>query len=279
MSHKIKLSDIQLFKENNKPISVLTAYDYPFAKILDDAGVDMILVGDSLANVVLGLESTRDVGIEEMVHHAKAVGRAVKNAVVIGDMPFCSYQIEGTDIIGHADRLIDAGCDCVKVEWFSDCLDVVAQLRGADIAVMGHIGLTPQTVDEIGGFKVQGKTAEAAKKLYDQAIALEQAGCFSIVLECVPDRIAKIITEKVGIPTIGIGAGPDCDGQVLVLHDMLGLFHGKSPKFVRQFENCRQSIENNIAQYIDAVQLKKFPNKEESFSVSEEEYQNFLKGI
>lgn len=276
MSHQITFFDIQSFKEKGRPISVLTAYDYPFAKILDEAGVDMILVGDSLANVVLGLESTKDVGIEEMVHHAKAVGRAVKNAFVIGDMPFNAYQVAGADVIGGAQKLIDAGCDAVKVEWFENCLEVVNQLRAANISVMGHIGLTPQTADELGGFKVQGKTAEAAKKLYNQAVALEKAGCFSIVLECVPDRVAKIITEKLSIPTIGIGAGPDCDGQVLVLHDMSGLFYGKSPKFVKKYCEAGTSIEQGVRQYIEEIFRKQFPSQEYCYSIEDQEFQKFV---
>jgi 3-methyl-2-oxobutanoate hydroxymethyltransferase len=229
--------------------------------------------------VVLGLESTKDVGIEEMVYHTKAVGRAVKRAFVVGDMPFNSYQINGADAVGDAKKLIDAGCDCVKVEWFDQCLEVVAQLRAADIAVMGHIGLTPQTVDQLGGFKVQGKTAEAAKKLYDQALALEGAGCFSIVLECVPDRVAKVITEKLNIPTIGIGAGPDCSGQVLVLHDAIGLFHGQSPKFVKRFCSVGEVVKYGIQQYLRGVSQKQFPSHEHSFVIDDQEFDAFVKKL
>lgn len=279
MSHTITLSDIQSYKKDGKPISVLTAYDYPFAKILDDAGIDMILVGDSLANVVLGLHSTREVSIEEMVYHTKAVGRAVERAFVIGDMPFSSYQAEEADVVSDAARLIDAGCDCVKVEWFNRCLDVVETLRGAGIEAMGHIGLTPQTVDELGGFKVQGKTAEAAKKLYDQAMALEEAGCFSIVLECVPDRVAKVITESLSIPTIGIGAGPDCDGQVLVLYDLLGILSGKSPKFVKKFCDAGISIQEGIQRYIQAVLDRAFPSVEHSYLIDDKEFKAFLMSL
>ena len=274
MSHATTLLAIKSLK-GQRPITVLTAYDFPFAKILDEAGVDIILVGDSLANVVLGLESTKEVGINEMVHHAKAVCKAVKNAFVVGDLPFNSYQIEGSDVVADAKKLIAAGCDAVKVEWFKDCLNTVAQLRRAGIIVMGHIGLTPQTVDELGGFKVQGKTAEAAKKLYDQALALEQAGCFSIVLECVPDRVAKILTDKLTIPTIGIGAGSFCDGQVLVIHDMIGLSFDKSAKFVRKFKDCRLDIENAVSDYVRAVCSHSYPGENECYGMQEEEFELF----
>ncbi|MEW5895855.1 MAG: 3-methyl-2-oxobutanoate hydroxymethyltransferase [Candidatus Omnitrophota bacterium] len=276
---RITISDIQLLKNQRRPIAVLTAYDYPFAQILDGAGTDIILVGDSLANAVLGLKSTTEVGIEEMVHHAKAVNRAVKKAMVVGDLPFSSYQIEGADVLKDARRLIEAGCDAVKVEWFKNCLDVVKVLRSAGLAVMGHIGLTPQTADELGGFKVQGRTAETAKRLYDQALALQQAECFSIVLECVPGTLARIITEKLTIPTIGIGAGAFCDGQVLVLHDMLGLLEGKPPKFVRKFADYRRDVGKTIEDYLTAVRCHEFPGDAESYGMQEKELEMFIKTV
>jgi 3-methyl-2-oxobutanoate hydroxymethyltransferase len=278
MPHIITLSDIQSLK-GKRPISVLTAYDYPFAKILDEAGVDVILIGDSLANVVLGLESTRDVTIDDMVYHARAVGRAVRNAFVVGDMPFSSYQVEGADIVGDAKKLIAAGCDAVKVEWFDQCLDTVKQLRNAGIAVMGHIGLTPQTAAESGGFKVRGKTAGEAKRLYDQALALQDAGCFSMVLECVPDRIAKVITENVKILTIGIGAGPDCDGQVLVLHDALGILKDHQPKFVKGFCDIVSVSKEAVSRYIHEVKGRDFPDHQQSYSVDDQEFQLFLQKV
>lgn len=278
MPHIITLSDIQLLK-GKRPISVLTAYDYPFAKILDEAGVDIILIGDSLANVVLGLESTRDVTIEDMLYHAKAVGRAVKHAFVVGDMPFNSYQPEGSDAVKDAKKLLDAGCDAVKVEWFDRCVEVVTQLREAGIEVMGHIGLTPQTAAESGGFKVRGKTAGEAKRLYDQALALEDAGCFSMVLECVPDRIAKVITENVKILTIGIGAGLDCDGQVLVLHDALGILKDHQPKFVKGFCDIVSISKEAVSRYIQEVKDKDFPGHHQSYSVDEQEFQLFLQKV
>ena len=199
-----------LSKKNiGEKITMLTAYDYPMAKIIDEVGIDIILVGDSVANVVLGLESTKDMTVDQMIYHASAVRRGVQNALIVADMPFESYQINPSDSISNAKRFIDeAGCDAVKIEWFDQCLEVVNGIIESKISVMGHIGLTPQTADRLGGFKVQGKDADSAKRLIDQAKSLEQAGCFSLVLECIPDRIAEMITRQLSIPTIGIGAGP-----------------------------------------------------------------------
>ncbi|MFA4842304.1 MAG: 3-methyl-2-oxobutanoate hydroxymethyltransferase, partial [Candidatus Omnitrophota bacterium] len=233
METKISILDILALKGKRK-ITMLTAYDYPLGLLEDKAEIDMILVGDSLANVVLGLDSTTFVGMSEMLHHAKAVARAVKRALVIGDMPYEAYQVNPSEAVGNARRFIDeAKCDAVKLEWFDKCLEVSKEIIQDRIPLMGHIGLTPQTADKLGGFKVQGKDAEAAKRLIEQALALEELGCFSIVLECVPDRIAAMLTQKLKIPTIGIGAGVSCDGQVLVVHDMLGLFERYTPKFVK----------------------------------------------
>jgi 3-methyl-2-oxobutanoate hydroxymethyltransferase len=232
----------------------------------------MILVGDSLANVVLGLDSTTKVGMTEMIHHAKAVTRAVKYALVIGDMPYESYQINPEESVKNARRFIDeAKCDAVKLEWFDRCLEVTAEIIKSGIAVMGHIGLTPQTADKLGGFKVQGKDAETAKRLIEQAIDLEKLGCFSIVLECVPDKIAEMITKKLKIPTIGIGAGLECDGQVLVTHDLLGLFERFKPKFVKQYINLSLQIQKAIEEYKKEVIEGKFPTKEHSFTIKQEE--------
>lgn len=251
---------------------MLTAYDYPLASLIDRAGVDMILVGDSVANVVLGLESTTMVGMSEMLHHSKAVTRAVKQALVIGDMPFESYQLNTAEAVKNAKRFIDEGkCDCVKLEWFDRCLEVTKEIIGAKIPVMGHIGLTPQTADKLGGFKVQGKDAEAAKKIIEQALSLEKAGCFAIVLECLPDKIAEIITKKLKIPTIGIGAGSECDGQVLVTYDLLGLFERFSPKFVKKYINLSPLISKAIEEYKNDVIQGKFPTPEQSFTIKEDE--------
>ena len=270
---KITVKDILASKGKSK-ITMLTAYDYPLASLIDRAGIDMILVGDSVANVVLGLDSTTKVGMTEMLHHAKAVTRAVKHAMVIGDMPYESYQINPEESLKNARRFVDeANCDVVKLEWFDKCLDVTKQIIQGGIAVMGHIGLTPQTADKLGGFKVQGKDAEAAQRLIEQALALEKLGCFSIVLECVPDKIAQMITEKLKIPTIDIGAGIHCDGQVLVTHDLLGLFERFTPKFVKKYVNLSPSISQAIEQYKKEVGEGKFPGPEHSFSIKAEEVQ------
>jgi 3-methyl-2-oxobutanoate hydroxymethyltransferase len=251
---------------------MLTAYDYPLASLVDKASIDIILVGDSLANVVLGLDSTTKVGMKEMLHHAKAVTRAVKHALVVGDMPYESYQVNPAESVENAKSFIEeAKCDAVKLEWFDKCLEVTEEIIQAGIPVMGHIGLTPQTADKIGGFKVQGKDAEAAQRLIDQAVALEKLGCFSIVLECVPDKIAEMITQKIKIPSIGIGAGVNCDGQVLVIHDLLGLFERYTPKFVKKYINLSPLISNALEEYRDEVMQGKFPDQEHSFTIKEDE--------
>jgi len=267
----MNIKDILELKGKRK-ITMLTAYDYPTASLVDKAGIDMILVGDSLANVVLGLDSTTKVGMPEMLHHAKAVTRAVKNSLVVGDMPYDSYQVNPDECVKNARRFIqEAACQAVKLEWFEHCLEVTGQIINAGIPVMGHIGLTPQTVDKIGGFKVQGKDAEAALKLIAQAKALEKLGCFAIVLECVPDKISELITKKLSIPTIGIGAGVHCDGQVLVIHDLLGLFERYTPKFVKKYANLSGLISEAIEKYKLEVIQEKFPALEHSFNIKEEE--------
>ena len=271
MEPKLTIADISALK-NKRKITMLTAYDYPLASLIDRAGIDMVLVGDSVANVVLGLDSTTKVGMSEMLHHAKAVRRAVKNALVVGDMPFESYQLNPDEAVKNAKRFIDeAGCDCVKLEWFDRCLEVSAKIIQAGIAVMGHIGLTPQTADKLGGFKVQGKDADAAQKLIEQALALEGLGCFSLVLECVPDKLAEIITQRLKIPTIGIGAGVNCDGQVLVSYDMLGLFERFTPKFVKKYVNLSPLISEAIVKYKEEVLAQKFPAPEHTFAIKAEE--------
>jgi len=271
MENEITIKDILAMKGKRK-ITMLTAYDYPLASLIDRAGIDMILVGDSLANVVLGLDSTTKVGMQEMLHHAKAVTRAVKHALVIGDMPYDSYQVNPEKSVENAARFInEAKCDAVKLEWFDRCLEVTERIIQAGIPVMGHIGLTPQTAEKTGGFKVQGKDAEAAQRLIEQATALEKLGCFSIVLECVPDKIAGMITQRLKIPTIGIGAGVYCDGQVLVVHDMLGLFERYTPKFVKKYINLSALIAKAIEEYKNEVIQGRFPGQEHSFTIKEEE--------
>lgn len=269
--NKITIEEISALKGKRK-ITMLTAYDYPIASLVDRAGIDMILVGDSLANVVLGLDSTTKVGMTEMIHHAKAVTRAVKHSLVVGDMPYESYQVNPQESVKNATRFInEAGCDAVKLEWFDKCLEVTQKIIEAGIPVMGHIGLTPQTADKLGGFKVQGKDADTAKRLIEQAKELEKLGCFSIVLECVPDKIAELITKQIKIPSIGIGAGVNCDGQVLVIYDMLGLFERYTPKFVKKYTNLSPLILKAIEEFKSEVIEEKFPAPEHTFSIKEEE--------
>jgi len=271
--------DILHKKRNKEKITMLTAYDYPMARLIDQAGVHIVLVGDSVANVVLGLDSTKEVGMKEMLHHAKAVSRGVQNALVVGDMPFESYQVDVSQAVDNARKFIEeAGCGAIKLEWFDQCLEVTEEIVKAGIAVMGHIGLTPQTAEALGGFKVQGKDAESAQKLMDQAKALQKAGCFSLVLECIPHRIAQYITENISIPTIGIGAGVHCDGQVLVIHDILGLFDRFRPKFVKQYVDLSSVIKQAIQSYKTDVIAERFPGKEHGFAINEEEFERLEKG-
>lgn len=271
MENRTTVNAILALKGKRK-ITMLTAYDYPVASFVDRAGIDIILVGDSLANVVLGLDSTTKVGMAEMLHHAKAVSRAVKNALVVGDMPYASYQVNPGESVKNAKLFIaEANCDAIKLEWFDRCLEVTQGIVKAGIPVMGHIGLTPQTADKLGGFKVQGKDAEAARRLIEQAGNLERLGCFCIVLECVPDKIAQMITKKLKIPTIGIGAGRYCDGQVLVINDLLGLFERYTPKFVKKYANLAPIIMQAIEEFKNDVLQEKFPGPEHTFSIKEDE--------
>ncbi len=243
--------------KNKEKISMLTAYDFPSAGIMDSI-VDMILVGDSLGMVVLGYENTLNVTMNDMVRHTEAVARAVKSSLLVGDLPANSYDNE-EDAIQNSKKLIDAGADCVKIE---NQHEIAEALVKENIEVMGHVGLTPQTITD---FKVQGKENEAADKIINEAKALEKAGCFSIVLECVPIDLAKQISEELTIPTIGIGAGPDCDGQVLVMHDILGLFEKFRPKFVKRYANIAEEMRKAFSQYNKEVKEEKFPTDEFSF--------------
>ncbi len=271
MNSKLTIDDIRALKGKRK-ITMLTAYDYPLGSAVDKAGIDIILVGDSVANVVLGLESTKEVGMREMIYHAKAVRRAVKHALLVGDMPFEAYQKNIKDCVKNAKRFVaEAGCDAVKLEWFDAALEAAQRIIKAGVPVMGHIGLTPQTADKLGGFKVQGKDAEAASRLIKQALQLEEAGCFAILLECVPDKVAEIITRKVKVPTIGIGAGPYCDGQVLVTHDMVGLFDRYTPKFVKKYVNLTEVLVKAFEEYRQDVLSGRFPAKEHSFLIDPDE--------
>ena len=258
-------------KEAGVPLAMLTAYDYSMATLLDEAGVDMILVGDSLGNVVLGYDSTLPVTMEDMIHHGKAVCRGVKQAFVVIDMPFLSYQISPEDALGNAGRIMkETGAQAVKMEGGKEILPAVEKIISAGIPVVAHLGLTPQHVHQLGGFKVQGKETAAAQRILEDARLLERAGVCAITLECVPQQLAEKISQTVKIPVIGIGAGAGCDGQVLVIYDMLGIHTGFVPKFVRQFANLKEQISRAVGAYKRAVQEKTFPAAEHSFQMSDE---------
>ncbi len=265
-------------KERGEPITMLTAYDYPTAMAMDKAGVDAILVGDSLAMVVLGYENTLPVTMEEMLHHARAVARGAKSSLLIGDMPFMSYQVSVEEAVRNAGRFLQqGGMDAVKLEGGRERADAVRAITGAGIPVMGHIGLTPQSVNQLGGFRAQGKTAIAAKRLLEDAKILEEAGAFSLVLESVPAKLAEAISKQISIPTIGIGAGVSADGQVLVTHDLLGLFDRFTPKFVKKYANLHEAMKNAFIEYIDDVETKRFPAVEHTVEMSAEEWEEFLR--
>src|SRR5688572_7187153 len=254
-------------------IGMLTAYDYPSAKVADAAGADILLVGDSLGMVVLGYPDTLSVTVEDMLHHTRAVARGAKTALLVGDMPYLSYHVSLEESVRNAGRFIQAGAHAVKVEGAkASRIKTIEAILDAEIPVMGHIGLTPQSVNALGGFKLQGKNAEDARRLLDEAVALERAGCFSIVLECVPSELAAMITEQVTIPTIGIGAGPSCDGQVLVYHDVLGMYDGHTPKFVRKYANAGADMQTALEAFLSDVRDGKFPDEEkESFHMASED--------
>jgi 3-methyl-2-oxobutanoate hydroxymethyltransferase len=269
---KITPVDIQTMKKEGKKITMLTAYDYPMALLEDRAGIDIILVGDSVGMTVLGYQNTLPVTMDEMIHHTKAVTRGAKYALIIGDMPFMSYNTSEKDAILNAGRFMkEAGADAVKLEGGVAVKDITKTLVKAGIPVMGHIGLTPQTISMLGGFKVQGKDAEAAQKLIDDALLLEDAGSFSVVLEAIPAPIAKRITERLTIPTIGIGAGVHCDGQVLVVHDMLGLFDRFTPKFAKRYVNLSEPMLKAFESYREEVSKGIFPTDQHSFHIDEKE--------
>ncbi|RMF30587.1 MAG: 3-methyl-2-oxobutanoate hydroxymethyltransferase [Chloroflexi bacterium] len=273
---KITVPKLQQMKQEGRPITMLTAYDYPTALLVDRAGIDVILVGDSLGMVVLGYESTLPVTMDEMIHHCKAVRRGARYALLVGDMPFMSYQSETYEAVKNAGRFLkEAGMDAVKLEGGRDYAPVVEAIVRAGIPVMGHIGLTPQFIARLGGFKVQGRTAQAARALLEDARALEAAGCFALVLEAIPDRVAARITDAVRIPTIGIGAGPHCDGQVLVTHDLIGLFDRFVPRFVKQYTNIARQISEAVAQYRQEVLDGTFPGPEHRFTIKDEEWEAF----
>ncbi|NHJ12938.1 MAG: 3-methyl-2-oxobutanoate hydroxymethyltransferase [Candidatus Thorarchaeota archaeon] len=272
MVARVTTFKIREMKKKGKKIVMLTAYDAPSAAILSECGVDMILVGDSVGNALLGYESTVPVTLDDVIHHSAAVARARPNSLIIGDMPFMTYKVSGEQALENCALMLqEGGAEAVKIEGAGRVVDIVATVVDSGIPVMGHIGLTPQSIFEMGGYRIQGKTAETAQKLVKQAQQLEAAGAFSLVIELVPSETAKMITESVGIPTIGIGAGPHCDGQVLVLHDMLGLFQDFKPKFVKRYANIRETIANAVKEYSSEVREGIFPSSEYSFEMTEEE--------
>lgn len=265
------VATLQKQKQDGDKITMLTAYDYSTAKLMDEAGVNSILVGDSLGMVVLGYEDTISVTMEDMIHHTAAVSRGAKNALVVGDMPFMSYQASVYDAVVNAGRLMKEGrCQAVKLEGGAAVCPQIKAITDAQIPVVAHIGLTPQSINMFGGFKVQGKSEEAAKKLIEEAQAVEKAGAFAVVLECVPAKLAKLISEKISIPTIGIGAGAGCDGQVLVYQDMLAMFSDFKPKFVKQFADIGSAMKEAFAAYIHEVKAGTFPAEEHTFKISDE---------
>ncbi len=270
------VTEIRAMKAEKKKITVLTAYDAAMARLLSDCGVDALLVGDSLGMVVLGYDSTVPVTMDEMIHHAKAVRRGAPDTFIIGDMPYGSYQTGVRDAVLNGIRFIkDAGCDAVKLEGGVSVCPVVKGLVEAGVSVMGHIGLTPQSASQLGGYKVQGRGLDDARRMLYEARALEEAGVFSMVIECVPDSLVKVITESVSVPTIGIGAGIHCDGQVLVTHDLVGMFEKFTPKFVKKYANLSPLIKEAVTAFHDEVRAEKYPEEEHSFT-SEVDYRQLL---
>lgn len=279
-SKKVTVLDVQQAKNEGRKLVMLTAYDYPFGLLADEAGADIVLVGDSLGMVVMGLEGTVEVNMDHMIHHTKAVVRGCKGPLIVGDMPFMSYNTSIRDAIVNAGRLMkEGGCDAIKLEGGVHFAPTIAAIVKAGIPVQGHIGLTPQTASALGGFKMQGRDAMAAKGIIDDAKAIEDAGVFSIILEAVPAPLGKLVAEAVKVPVIGIGAGPDVDGQVLVTHDMIGLFDKFVPKFVKQYTQIRKIILEAMQQYQADVRAAAFPGPEHSFKMPDEALQQLKKLI
>jgi 3-methyl-2-oxobutanoate hydroxymethyltransferase len=274
---KVTILDLQSMKEKGQPITMLTAYDYSSALYVDRAGIDAILVGDSLAMVMLGLNSTVSITMEEMLHHCRAVSRGASAAFLVGDMPFMSYQADISEAVRNAGRFLkEGGMDSVKLEGGVEQAVTIKAITNAGIPVMGHIGLTPQSISKLGGYRVQGKTARDAHRLLEDALALEAAGCYAIVLEAIPSPVAGVISHKLRIPTIGIGAGPECDGQVLVYHDLLGLFDRFMPRFVKQYAQVGQLVLQSLQAFAEDVHSGQFPSEEHTYSIGEQELKVFL---
>jgi 3-methyl-2-oxobutanoate hydroxymethyltransferase len=274
---KFTILDIQKKKEKNSPITVLTAYDYSSAALVDKAEIDCILVGDSLGMVMLGYDSTVAVTMDDMLHHCRAVARGARFAFLIGDMPFMSYQVDSAEAVRNAGRFLkEAGMDAVKLEGGEEVVATVQAIVNAGIPVMGHIGLTPQSVSKLGGYRIQGKTAVSAQRLLQDALVLEAAGCFAIVLEAVPAAVAEHISQRLHIPTIGIGAGAGTNGQVLVYHDMLGMFDKLNPRFVKTFAPIGDQIVSALTSYREEVTSRQFPATEHTYPMRQEELDAFL---
>jgi 3-methyl-2-oxobutanoate hydroxymethyltransferase len=269
---KVSTLRLQEMKQKREKITVLTAYDYSTAKMVDEAGVDVVLVGDSLGMVLLGYDSTLPVTMDDMLHHSKAVARGTRHALVVSDMPFMSYHVSVSESVRNAGRFLqEAGANAVKLEGGREIADTVKAIIAAGIPVMGHLGLTPQSVNQLGGFRVQGRDEAAARQIINNALALQDAGVFAIVLECIPAALAKMVTSRLDIPTIGIGAGAECDGQVLVFHDLVGLYSDLSPKFVKRYASLRSDIKDAIVGYRDEVKAGVFPGPEHGFEMDENE--------
>lgn len=266
----VTVSTLKALKQEKRPIVMVTAYDYPTAKLVDESGVDVILVGDSLGMVVLGYDSTIPVTLEDMVHHTRAVARGAKRALIVADMPFLTYHGTREETLKNAGRLIQEGhAHAVKMEGGEEILPAVRACVQAGIPVMGHLGLTPQAVHQLGGYKVQGKDLASARKIVEDAKRLEETGAFAIVLECVPEALARLVTETVSVPTIGIGAGAACDGQVLVFHDLVGFASDLKPKFVKQYADIGRDIRAAVARYAEEVRARRFPGPEHTFSMAD----------
>lgn len=274
---KITTRTFRQKKVRGEIISMLTAYDYPTALAIDQSGIDSILVGDSLGMVVLGYENTLPVTMADMLHHCRAVARGAKLALLIGDMPFMSYQASVSDAVRNAGRFLqEAGMDAIKLEGGSERLDVIRAIKSAGIPVMGHLGLTPQSVNQFGGYQAQAKSASAARSLLDDALILQDAGCFSLVLESVPERLAELVSQRLEIPTFGIGAGLGCDGQVLVTHDLLGLFDRFTPRFVKQYAALHDEMQQAFVAYKSDVENKLFPADEHTFTMKDDQWATLL---
>ena len=277
---KVTTLSLAAKKKRGEPITMLTAYDYPTALVLDRAGVDSILVGDSLGMVVLGYENTLSVTMEDMLHHCKAVASGARFAHLIGDMPFMSYQVSTADAVRNAGRFLqEAGMDAVKLEGGRETAAAIEAIVAAGIPVMGHLGLTPQSIHKLGGWKVQGRSAAAARRLVEEAHVLENAGCYAIILEAIPDRLAEVISQRLRIPAIGIGAGASCDGQVLVSNDLLGSFDRFTPKFARKYADLRAVMEQAFLAYIEDVTAHRFPAAEHAYHMSDEEFEALLRDL